>query len=137
MRKACAELSFNNCFNPFSFVRLVFFFRNKVQVLIFLFVSILYNFTFRMERQRHEDELKNRSTRKSQDADQKTVCYPAVIIEPNFVSLRTIAFIFYSIKMCYYYISNFDKLVKFFFVRIQAHRKVHNKARKNNQIYKF
>jgi hypothetical protein len=36
-----------------------------------------------MERQRQEDELKSRSTRKGQDSDQKRVCYSVLYVVPS------------------------------------------------------
>ena len=38
-----------------------------------------------MERQRQEDELKSRSTRKGQDSDKKKVCYFVLYVVPSFM----------------------------------------------------
>ena len=62
-----------------------FFLINGVVLYWFLFHTCFSNFTFRIERLRHEDELKNRSTRKGQGADQKRVCYSAFYILPGFI----------------------------------------------------
>jgi hypothetical protein len=98
----------------------------RVEVLSVYFIPNLSNFTSRMERQRQEDELRNRSTRKGQDTGQKRVCYYAVIILLFFLKNESHLFCvfiknncffnfhnsvsphplsFYSTKMCHVYIT--------------------------------
>lgn len=55
-----------------------------------------------MERQRQEDELKSRSTRKGQDSDQKRVCYYVLSIVPNFMFTNYLLCIdFFVMIICY------------------------------------